>query len=165
MNEFRIYSAGGIKPPDYGMTNRRLLKETFADNDKIEILNPCEFENNVKNLKLGYNLNTAMEKNPDKLWQWVLANIIKPVADDDMNAVINAEGIICIMDYTMGSGTSGEVTSAKVLDIPVWGWVTEGTDIRKVKPWILNQMTSISFDLEDLKGRVETYVERYYATA
>ncbi len=159
--KFSIYSAGGIKPPDYGMTNRRLLRNLFKDNDKIEILNPCEFENNVKNLKLGYNLNTAMEKNLDKSWQWVLKNIIKPVADDDMNAVINARGIICILDYTMGSGTSGEVTTAKTLGIPVWGWVVEDIDIRKVKPWILNQMTSLSFDLEPLKMKVEEHVERY----
>lgn len=165
MNEFQIYTAGGIKPPDYGRTNRLLLRKAFAENEKIEILNPCEFENNVKNLKLGYNLNTAMEKNPDRSWQWVLRNIIKPVADDDMDAVINAEGIICIMDYNMGSGTSAEVTTAKVLDIPVWGWITPGTNIRKVKPWIINQMTTISFDLEDLKETVETYVETYYATA
>lgn len=165
MNEFKIYSAGGIKPPDFGMTNRRLLTEAFAENEKIEILNPCEFESNVKNLKLGYNLNTAMEKNPDRSWQWVLKNIIAPVADDDMDAVINANGIICILDYTMGSGTSGEVTTAKTLGIPVWGWVTEDIDIRKVKPWILNQMTSVSFDLEILKMKVEKHVEHYYEIA
>lgn len=166
MNEiFEIYTAGGIKPPDFGIPNRRRLEKLFADSDKIELVSPCDFESNLRNIKNGYNLNNAMEKNPHMIWQDVLKNIIKPVADDDMHAVINGHGVICIMDYTMGSGTSGEVTTAKTLGKPVWGWITENTDIRKVKPWILNQMTSISFDLNNLKYEVESYVERHCAIA
>lgn len=127
-----MYAAGGIEAsPDQGKGYRQLLKEHFEHTD-IVIIDPCDFEYNKKAKTIKeYIRRFGLQKG---------FLFSKKVGEGDIGVVKKCDALVVCVDEYMGSGSIAECTIANSENIPVYGIVKEGFDLRTVSPWFLGRV-------------------------
>ncbi len=148
-----FYLAGAIeKSSDHGKGVRVALIELFKDTP-YHMINPCDFEYNQSE----YPTMWSFQRDPKNDFESCIL-YSERIADGDVLTVSQCRAVIAILDKNCGPGTSGEVTVARVLGIPVLGIFTKGTDWREVHPWILSRVKKFFDSPEALKKYIcETY--------
>lgn len=150
-----FYLAGAIeKSPDHGIGVRQEIINLFKDT-KYNLINPCDFDYNQSEFPTMWAFQKDTKHSIEACVEYA-ANI----ADGDVIAVAEATAVIAILDKNCGPGTSGEVTVAKYLGVPVLGIFTQGANWRDVHPWILSRVKRIFANPQELKNYIlETYHE------
>jgi len=149
----KFYLAGAIdKSPDHGIGVRQQIIDFFKDT-KYQLINPCDFDYNQSEFPTMWAYQKDGSHDLENCHQYA-----SNIADGDVIEVAESTAIIVILDKYCGPGTSGEVTVARYLNIPVLGVFTKDTNWREVAPWILSRVKRFFFSPEELKKYLlETY--------
>jgi len=146
--KIKVYLAGPMEfLPDHG-TGWRSAVETVLVNDDFSVFNPANEVKIFKEMKKSKEL-----RNNIKGLRTQFSRIIRV----DLKEVITSDVIIC--NWTPGvfsAGTSGELTVAKLFNIPIL-MVCE--DISKLPKWILGCITSHQKDFKNLSKNIKKLIK------
>jgi len=150
-----FYLAGAIeKSLDHGIGVRQEIIGLFKDT-KYRLINPCDFDYNQSVFPTMWVFQKDEQHTFDDCIKYA-----EKIADGDIEVVANCIGIIAILDKNCGPGTSGELTVARYLGIPVLGVFTKDTNWRDISPWILSRVKRFFKSSEELKQYIiESYSE------
>ena len=148
------YIAGSIdNNPDFGVGSRAMIRDVL-EGIGHQYIDPIDLEANRRNIAKKESLKDILEKSgPD--WNLTLQSIIAPIVNEDIEAVVDSDGVVAILDKWVGSGTASECTLAKYLRKPIVSLILG--DIHEISAWTLSRSDHILFNLSELKDTLKKY--------
>jgi hypothetical protein len=138
-----LYACGAIeKSPDHGKGYRKILRDVLIST-KTKIIDPCDFVYNKE-----YD---TLSEHRDKNTTNEAYRFSSTVVDGDLDAVRDSDAIVVWLDPYLGSGSTGEMSVARVLGIPVYGIAAEGFDVEKLHPWLMGCVTRFFSDMNSFR--------------
>lgn len=129
-----IYLAGAIEfSKDGGVSQRKKVKKYF-EGTHINFIDPCDFEYN----KTGQTLRSYQLDKKNNILSCLL--FAQKISEGDIEQILQSDGIIAILDENCSVGTGSELTMAKICNIPVYAFIPDWSNWRKIHPWIIGQL-------------------------
>ena len=155
MRTMNLYLAGAIeRSPDGGVGIREAVIEAFKDTDEVCLINPCDFQYN-KGTK------SMWDYQHDKSHTFYECfSHAEKIGRGDVEAVLECDAILVLLDDKCGAGTASECTLARYEGKPVLGLFLDPNRWRDVHPWIIGKVSAFFNSVEELKAYVLSLCRR-----
>ncbi len=153
----RIYLAGAIEAaPDGGRGWREKIKPVLIERFKVNYYDPADSAHNVLTTEEKKYFRTWRRSEPEAFRR----AITKIIANDLKRILFKTDLILCHWDEYVkeGGGTQGELTVARLFDIPVILWTSIPRE--RVSSWILGCSTWICESVEEVEKVLEREIPR-----
>ena len=125
-----VYAAGAIEhADDFGVGSRVVFRNVMKFTP-IDVISPCDFSYNQDDYPTMKSF--QRDHNAEETYYYSI-----PIVEGDLQAVAECEALTVYLDEQCSTGTGSEASVANQLGKPVYTIIADGTDLRKVHPWLL----------------------------